>query len=280
MLGNGKSRQTWLKRSLATKDAGDANRRGKTVQLDFDRILDSAKGLLAARPLRDNLSDAEINLIADHHYWWMLHSDDEETREGTGRDEAMRAIAKQFDEAGVKYTMPIPPSEHTPPFGLSRSDVFRKINDLEFVMPIMKGALATGDVSKVDEFLDYELHLFGINLDQQSEAYRRLGMAVLRKQVAALEAIRQRIQGQPIETPRMSFVPGEAAANASSETARGIRGVEAAERTCTRNACRIRTRNQVVRLRTAWRHPGWSNSEEPCPKIPRSLAGRAASPDW
>ncbi len=40
VLGNGKSRQTWLKRSLATKDAGDANRRAKPVQLEFDRILD------------------------------------------------------------------------------------------------------------------------------------------------------------------------------------------------------------------------------------------------
>jgi hypothetical protein len=42
---------------------------------------------------------------------------------------------------------------------------------------------------------------FGINLDRRSEAYRRLGLAVLRKNVAALEAIKRRAEGQPVETP-------------------------------------------------------------------------------
>ena len=50
MLGNGKPKQVWLK-----------------------------------RPLRDAISEAEVKLIADRHYAEMLHFDDEETREGTGR---------------------------------------------------------------------------------------------------------------------------------------------------------------------------------------------------
>ena len=175
-------------------------------RLNLIAFWNSAKELSAERPLRDNLSDAEIKLIADHHYWSMLHGDEEETREGTGRDELMRDIAKQFDEAGIEYETPIPPGKHAPPFGLSGGDVLRRINDLEFLMPAMKRALATGDVSKVDEFLDEELHLFGINLDKNSEAFRRLGMAVLRKQVAALDAIKQRIEGEPIETPQRPLV--------------------------------------------------------------------------
>ena len=72
----------------------------------------------------------------------MLHPDDEETREGTGRDEWMRAIAKQFDDAGVEYDMPIPPSANTPDYGLSDSE-FRKRVDLEWELPIMQAALAT-----------------------------------------------------------------------------------------------------------------------------------------
>jgi hypothetical protein len=97
VLGNGKPKQVWLKRSLATKDHSEAKRRVKAVQIEFDRILERAKEVLAERPLRDTLSDAEIKLIADYHYAETLHTDDEETREGTGRDEAMRAIAKQLD---------------------------------------------------------------------------------------------------------------------------------------------------------------------------------------
>lgn len=50
VLGNGKTQQTWLKRSLGTKDKGEANRRVKPVQIEFDRLLDQAKELLAERP--------------------------------------------------------------------------------------------------------------------------------------------------------------------------------------------------------------------------------------
>jgi integrase len=207
VLGNGKPKQVWLKRSLATKDHSEAKRRVKAVQIEFDRILERAQELLAQRPLRDTISDAEIKLIADRHYAEMLHSDDEETREGTGRDELMRSIAKQLDDASVEYTMPIPPSEHTPDYGLSDSEVLKRVADLEFEMPIMQAALARGDISKINEHLDYLLNgLFGINLDHRSEAYRRVGLAVLRKHVAALEAIKRRAEGQPVETPPLPAI--------------------------------------------------------------------------
>jgi hypothetical protein len=74
------------------------------------------------------------------------------------------------------------------------------------MMPIMQAALARGDISKVDEHLDYLLNgQFGINLDRRSEAYRRLGLAVLRKNVAALE-VKSRAEGQPVETPPLSAI--------------------------------------------------------------------------
>ena len=44
---------------------------------------------------------------------------------------AMRAIAKQLDDAGVEYDMPIPPSEHTPDYGLSDSEFRKRVADLE-----------------------------------------------------------------------------------------------------------------------------------------------------
>lgn len=209
MLDNGKARQVWLKRSLGTKTAHDANRRAKAVLIQFDRILEQAAGLLAQRPLRSTISDAEIKLIADHHYAQRLHDDDVETREGTGRDAWTGEIASQLDAAGVKYSMPIPPSEHPPQFGLSDADMKRRWADLQFMLPIMRDAMASGDVSKVSEYLDELLDHFGINLDRKSEAYRRLGLAVLRKEVAALEAIGERSLGTPIDTPPLASVGSE-----------------------------------------------------------------------
>lgn len=206
VLGKDKQRQVFLKRSLHTRDNAEANRRVKAVQITFDRILEQAQELLAERPVRDSISDTEIKLLADHHYANMLHADDAETREGLGRDKTMQAIAKQLDAAGVRYAMPIPPSEHAPQFGLSDADMQRRIADLQFELPIMKAALASGDVSKISEYLDELLDLFGINLDRKSEAYRRTGLAVLRRHVAALEAIQKRTEGQPIETPPLPQV--------------------------------------------------------------------------
>jgi hypothetical protein len=144
VLGNGKPKQVWLKRSLVTKDHTDAKRRVKTVQIEFDRTLERAKELLTERPLRDTISDADVRLIADRHYAELLHMDDEETREGTGRDGFMRAIAKQLDDAGVEYDTPIPPSEHTPTYGLSDSEFRKRVADLDWELPIMQAALARG----------------------------------------------------------------------------------------------------------------------------------------
>jgi hypothetical protein len=78
ILDKGKQRQVWLKRSLATKDLSDAKKRIKAAQSAFDRILDQAKGLLGQRPMRSTISDAEIKLIADHHYAQRLHDNDVE----------------------------------------------------------------------------------------------------------------------------------------------------------------------------------------------------------
>jgi hypothetical protein len=207
LLTNGKRRQVWLKRSLGTKDGGEANRRAKVVLIEFDRLLERAEDLLAERPLRDTISDAEVKLIADRHYAEMLHLDDEETRDGTGRDEFTRALAKQLDDVGVEYDMPIPPSAHTPDYGLSDSEFRKRVADLEWELPIMQAALARGDVSKINEHLDYLLNgLCGINVDPRSDAYRRVGLAVLRKHVAALEAIKGRVQGQPVESPPLPAI--------------------------------------------------------------------------
>jgi hypothetical protein len=154
VLGNGKPKQVWLKRSLATKDYREAKRRVKAVQIEFDRILERARELLSERPLRETISEAEVKLIADRHYAEMLHIDDEETREETGCDERMRAVAKQLNDAGVEYNTPVPASTHTPAYGLSDSEFRKRVADLDWELPIMQAAVARGDVSKVSERSD------------------------------------------------------------------------------------------------------------------------------
>jgi hypothetical protein len=70
------------------------------------------------------------------------------------------------------------------------------------VLPAEKAALAKADISFVQEELDELLDGFRINLDRKSGAYRHLGMAVLRRDVEALQAIERRNRGEAVETPR------------------------------------------------------------------------------
>jgi dTDP-4-dehydrorhamnose reductase len=64
VLNRGKAQQTWLKRSLRTKDVEQANRIAKPILIEFDRILAQAESLQAERPLRSELSAREIEQIS------------------------------------------------------------------------------------------------------------------------------------------------------------------------------------------------------------------------
>jgi hypothetical protein len=79
VLGVSKARQSWLKKSLRTKDQKEAKVRAKPVMMEFDRIIAQAEALMTERPLRTFLASAEIKRIAEYHYAAEL-ADDAHTR--------------------------------------------------------------------------------------------------------------------------------------------------------------------------------------------------------
>jgi integrase len=206
VLGVSKSRQVWLKKSLGTKDLKTANVRAKPVEMAFDRTLADAAALIKERPLRTTLAQTEIDRIAEYHFATTLAYDEEERREGTGNEELVASIAQQLTANGVEFDMPFPLAAR-PPYGLSDREVAKRRADLAWLLPIMQEALARGDISKVSEHLQELLHVFQISLDPKSEAYRKLGMAVLQADVTALRAIGRRERGEPIATPSVPDIP-------------------------------------------------------------------------
>ena len=68
VLGVPKRRQSWLKKSLGTKDLREAKIRAKPVLMEFDRILERAEELLKAQPIRTSLTRIEIARMAEFHY--------------------------------------------------------------------------------------------------------------------------------------------------------------------------------------------------------------------
>ena len=183
VLGAPRQRVSWLKRSLRTKDLREANIRAKPALIEFDRTLARAAALLDDLPKRNNLSDAEIERIADYHYATILGEDEDVRRDGTGSEELYQSVAKQLAEAGVAAEAHFAANPR-PTFGLSNREMEKLQESIAWVLPAAKSALAKGDISFVHEELDELLDVFRINLDRGSHAYRQVGACRL----AALRA--------------------------------------------------------------------------------------------
>jgi hypothetical protein len=169
------------------------------VLMEFDRVLAKAKGLLEDGPERMSLSGHEIERLANYHFASVLN--EAVRQEGTGSEELFQRVAQQLRKAGVDFET-AHATTAVPAFGLSDREMAQHQNAAEINLPVAKAALARGDISFVQEKLDELLNGFRINLDRKSTAYRQLGMAVLKRDVEALQAVEQRNHGEVVETPR------------------------------------------------------------------------------
>jgi integrase len=201
VLGNGKSRQVFLKRTLDTKDLREANIRAKPVLIEFDRILAQAEALTVQRPVRTTLEKREIELITNYFYAHQLAADDEDRREG-GSEPLFQSVAQQLSAAGVEYTTAYQVGD-PPKVGLSDREMHKRAETLAWTLQPAKQALARGDYSALRWEIDELLKVFRVNLDPNSASYRELGLAMLRAYVKSIGAIAQRDKGEVVETPEL-----------------------------------------------------------------------------
>ncbi len=211
VLAQGKERQSFLKKSLGTKDLKAANVRAKPVLARFDRVFGEAEQLLAVRPIRESLSATEVKRMAEIYYAVMLDADETKRREGTGSEAGFQSIAQQLIDAGVEFTTPFSIGA-LPEAGLSAREVYKRAEHLSWELPMMAAALARGNTASIREELDELLDTYQINLDRKCEAYRRLAMAVLSAHVKALKDIDRRNGGEPVDTPQIPELLAESGA--------------------------------------------------------------------
>jgi integrase len=200
VLGNGKSRQEFLQQSLRTKDKDDAKRRAPAVLTSFNRVLDRARALQSA-PQRAKLSDAEIARIADVHYHAVLADDEDVRREGTGSEPLFQSVAQQLSQEGIEHNSPFAIGPAPRAAGLSQREEHKLNETVAIVLPHRQRALARGDISVVHDEVEGLLFSLNINLDRSSQDYRKLGMAVLKADVRALQAVAKRSVGEWTDTP-------------------------------------------------------------------------------
>jgi integrase len=202
VLNDDKSRRVFLKKSLGTKSLKEANAAAVHVLADFNRTIAEAEALLKERPLITTLTDAQIKRMAEAHYASVLYDDEEERREGTGSEPLFQSIARQLAAAGIEHNSPFTIGA-LPEAGLSDREMIKATNTLDFALSAGAAALARGDITFVREELEELLYTFQINLDRKSEAYRKLGMALLSADVRAWKAVERRNAGEPVDTPQV-----------------------------------------------------------------------------
>lgn len=200
VLEEQKARVSWLKRSLQTKDLRVANIKAKPVLMEFDRVLAKAAKLLDDVPLTKTLSQAEIERLAAYQYAFMLEEDEEVRRDGTGSEDVFAAVGEKLRlnkvPAFTHFDLPDKPA-----FGLSDREMQKVEESISGPLALAKAALARGDVSFVEDELTELLEAFRIRLDHGSADYRKLGAAVLKSFVRALEDVQRRHRGEIVDTP-------------------------------------------------------------------------------
>ena len=201
VLGNGKLRQAYLKKSLGTKDLKAANVRAKPVLAGFDRVIGDATAIAsqetAPPAMRSSLNAAEIARMSEALYGKLLAD-----------DEAFRFGGRAFVADGVEWIRRNEDADFKLPYPLeSVREHGWKPEQLEYMiheLATMQEALALGDITAVVDDVSLLLADFQINLDRKSASYRELGMQALRAYVRALQALEKRNAGEPIETPKFT----------------------------------------------------------------------------
>jgi integrase len=221
-----------LQKSTGTKDQKEAKRIAVDVLAGFQDALRQAEALLAERPLRTALAPSEIDRMAQFHYASVLTDDCQFTTEDAQEDEDLaRSVAAQLDEAGIEYDVPAPFDALRPQYGLTDRQVSKRNANNEWWLENARAALGRGDISIVGEAIAELLDRSHISLDPKSPPYRQLGMAVLRADVRAHEALARRYRGEPIETPPLTDLEptaGRATTDDSAESAATAAGLRTA----------------------------------------------------
>ena len=201
VIGVPKTRVSWLKETLGTKDEKQAKIRAKPVMMKFDGILAKAEALLVEHPVRTELTEAEIKRIADYFYAYTLRGDEDLSADGVGDDPVFADVHRQLTEAGVEFESPF--SVKKTGSGLSDRMMHKIEESASVVLPAVREALARGNA----DFIRFELNelrqVFRINLDPNCSDYRKLALAAMRAEVRALEDILARHRGAPIESPKL-----------------------------------------------------------------------------
>lgn len=162
VIPGGRSGQKWI--SLKTKDHAEAKRRVRIRSVEFDQQVSAARHKLAGQ--HDALTISDADRLAAMWLSWVMEEDEESRRAGLGERELERKTeAADIIDAGGS------------------------------------AAFARGDSQSLEFEMEEVLRHAGLSVAKDSDEWQRLGYAMLRAQKRWAAAMRERNNGEIIDTP-------------------------------------------------------------------------------
>ncbi len=198
------SGQKWI--SLGTRDPAEAKRLARLKSVEFDRQLAAARDRLAGNTV--DLSQPEANRLAALWLSQVLEEDEDQRAEG-----------------------------------LSPMEFRQKEEAASIINAGGAAQLARGDAAIMEDAMSELLSSQGLNLEPGSEAWKRLGFAMLKAQKRWAEALLARNAGEVVDTP----APPKAASAPRSCTVNDLIEAYLTDPTKTRSAGTLKTYTTVFR---------------------------------
>lgn len=185
--------------SLRTRDLKEALEKVRVEAVKLDQEFAVARRKQAENP-QTTLSDTEIERLSAIYLQQLMEEDEEARRYGLGSDAVYAAVKAQLEQ--VPTVASFDEADAHSEEGLSEREFMKLGETLEIVGLAHKEALARGRTSIVEDEVDELLSCNGVQLDKQSESYRKLSYAILKASVSAHDMQERRHKGEVVDTPR------------------------------------------------------------------------------
>lgn len=182
--------------SLRTRDRREAvqKARREAVRLDeeFARIRAMAKS-----EARSVISDAEVDRVVQTYLHEVLGADEAKRFQGSDDADLHATLRPQVQAGGGWVNFSEADAERA--HGMSEREFVKQRETVALLGEAARTALARGDTSIVDGEMDELLLIHGLKL--APEARRKVAAALLKATVRAMDLLKQREQGDVVETP-------------------------------------------------------------------------------
>ncbi|QXG80054.1 DUF6538 domain-containing protein [Rhodospirillum rubrum] len=185
--------------SLKTSDPREALVRVRIASVKADQEFEVARRI-PKEEVRTSLSDDEAERLVAIYYQVRLEEDEEIRIGGKQEADLYLGVKAQLEALGIghaNYTN----EEAVAEYGLSQREYQKNQETLEFMEPLYREALSTGNTEIIHDELDDILEANSIKLDRTSSQYRKLAFSILKATVKVLDVEKRRNSGEPIDTP-------------------------------------------------------------------------------